>query len=809
MSNLILIDSSLPDLQIILNSLEISTSYVLFDYQIDTFDSILQNINKLGKTFDTVGIMFDDKYLPTFQLVLHTNPAILQNVQNIDPTLVSWQSFFTFLENIKTSVGFQYLDFISCNIHSNLNWDFIIDSLRPEIYIRSADTEIGYGSGWVLESDNVNLIGLYFTTSINNWQYTLGGGANTITTVIIDNSGYVYGCGNNANGQLGLGNTTNQLTFQKLLDLSGQQRLTDPSGAIKNIKQVSCGYLYTILLDNSGYVYGCGINGDGQLGLGNTTQYTTFQKLLDLSGQQHLSDPSNAMVNIKQVTCGAYHTILLDNSGYVYGCGQNTFGQLGLGNTTTPYTTFQKLLDLSGQQRLSDLSNAIVNIKQVSAGGGHTMLVDNSGYVFCCGQNASGQLGLGYTTTQYTTFQKLLDLSGQQHLSDPSGAIVNIKQISCGYLYTILLDNSGYVYGSGFNFYGQFGLGNTIQYTTFQKLLNLSGQQYNNDLSNAMVNINQISGGAYHTILLDNSGYVYGCGRNDYGQLSLGNNNTQYTTFQKLLDLSGQQHLSDLSNAIVNINQVTCGGYHTILLDNSGYVYGCGYNLYGQLGLGNTTTRYTRFQKLLDLSGQQHLSDPSGAMVNIVLLMDSLVPLTLPNNQGNVVCFKVGTKILTNQGYRPIEQLKKGDLLETYKHGQIPIFEIGKKTIYNPASEERIKDQMYVCTKDKYPELFEDLNITGCHGILIDSRDKVTEEDIENSRIVLGDIFVTDECLRLPACVDKRTEVYKEKEYIEIYHIALENDDYYSNYGIYANGLLVESCSKKNLRELANMEFIE
>jgi len=38
--------------------------------------------------------------------------------------------------------------------------------------------------------------------------------------------------------------------------------------------------------------------------------------------------------------------------------------------------------------------------------------------------------------------------------------------------------------------------------------------------------------------------------------------------------------------------------------------------------------------------------------------------------------------------------------------------------------------------------------------------------------------------------------------------VALENDDYYMNYGIYANGLLVESCSKRYLKEESNMELI-
>jgi len=42
---------------------------------------------------------------------------------------------------------------------------------------------------------------------------------------------------------------------------------------------------------------------------------------------------------------------------------------------------------------------------------------------------------------------------------------------------------------------------------------------------------------------------------------------------------------------------------------------------------------------------------------------------------------------------------------------------------------------------------------------------------------------------------------------VTIYHLALENENYFSNYGIYANGLLVESCSKRYLKELSGMEL--
>ena len=57
-------------------------------------------------------------------------------------------------------------------------------------------------------------------------------------------------------------------------------------------------------------------------------------------------------------------------------------------------------------------------------------------------------------------------------------------------------------------------------------------------------------------------------------------------------------------------------------------------------------------------------------------------------------------------------------------------------------------------------------------------------------------LFVTDAKLRLPLCADERSIVYEKAGECSIYHLALENDDELMNYGIYANGLLVESCSK-------------
>jgi hypothetical protein len=152
-----------------------------------------------------------------------------------------------------------------------------------------------------------------------------------------------------------------------------------------------------------------------------------------------------------------------------------------------------------------------------------------------------------------------------------------------------------------------------------------------------------------------------------------------------------------------------------------------------------------------------------------------------------------------------LETLKPGTFVKTYLHGYKAIDTIGSSKNYNPANTLRGKNRLYVCKKEKYPEVTEDLVITGCHSILVDSIDKKQEDDI---RELAGDIFVTDKKYRLMACLDDRAETYSEEGVHNIWHFALANKDYYMNYGVYANGLLVESTSRRMMKELSGMELV-
>ena len=250
---------------------------------------------------------------------------------------------------------------------------------------------------------------------------------------------------------------------------------------------------------------------------------------------------------------------------------------------------------------------------------------------------------------------------------------------------------------------------------------------------------------------------------------------------------------TSLSTFTINNIDVVDGDEKTVYVDSV--------NVVVVTSNSNSTINY-------DFSNPVGLNVGSNTITFIVTAEDTTTTRTyiITVNRSVLVCFKEGSKILTDQGYRLIEELRPGDLVKTELNDYKPIVMIGKKEIYHHADENRIKDQLYQCSPQQYPELTDELIVTGCHCILVDD---LTDEQRTKSIDVHGKIYITGNKYRLPACVDERTSVYDKKGNHIIYHLALENEHYYKNYGIYANGLLVETCSKRYLKELSNMELHE
>jgi hypothetical protein len=204
-------------------------------------------------------------------------------------------------------------------------------------------------------------------------------------------------------------------------------------------------------------------------------------------------------------------------------------------------------------------------------------------------------------------------------------------------------------------------------------------------------------------------------------------------------------------------------------------------------------------------STYDYVSDPYTVPASKTVTYFSLGTITITGSPSpdppGPVCFKEGSKILCfiNDVEREVkvEDLEVGMMVKTSLDGYLPIKVVGSSLIKNRENDERTKDRLYRLSKARYPELNEDLYVTGCHAILVDS---ISEKERRGIVSHVGRIFVTDRKYRLIACVDGRAEPFvsnSEKEFA-IYHIALGNNSR-RNYGIYANNLLVESCFESNL----------
>ncbi len=173
-------------------------------------------------------------------------------------------------------------------------------------------------------------------------------------------------------------------------------------------------------------------------------------------------------------------------------------------------------------------------------------------------------------------------------------------------------------------------------------------------------------------------------------------------------------------------------------------------------------------------------------------------------------CFLEGTTVLCKideiETYIPIELIKTGTLVKTSLDGYKPVLLIGKGKIQNPGDNERTENRLYKCSTSKYPQLKDDLYITGCHSILESS---ITEKQKEKIIQHLGKVFITDKKYRVMAYIDERSEPWNSKGEYTIWHFAIDSNDERINYGVYVNGgLIVETCSISFLKNKSNMDVI-
>jgi len=174
-NNLLLIDNRIPDIEIIINSLNNNTDYIIFNFN-DSIEGIKNSIIYKMKNYNSIGLLQHNYNYDNFYIV-SSDSAIIKNVETVDKSLTSWNNIKEFLLYLKQNHNYEYFDFIACSIYSNSDWKYIIDKLEIDLNINiRASTDITgsvYPSNWYLETDNIDLKDVYFTDNILNYHHIL------------------------------------------------------------------------------------------------------------------------------------------------------------------------------------------------------------------------------------------------------------------------------------------------------------------------------------------------------------------------------------------------------------------------------------------------------------------------------------------------------------------------------------------------------------------------------------------------------------------------------------------------------------
>lgn len=237
-------------------------------------------------------------------------------------------------------------------------------------------------------------------------------------TCAIWKQGDVYCWGDDGYGQLGLGGT-NGATKPKRVSLSGTP------------VEIDAGEYLTCARRTNGTISCWGHNDEGQVGNGRTNS----------SGE---STPNRVqqISNADDICAESKHACAVDTSGSVYCWGQNSKGQLGADPNPFPRSTSPMKVP------------GIADARRVTCGEEFVCALRSGGDVSCWGYNNKGQLGDGSTTNRSQPVAPQVPNSVQ--FVDLAGGVEH----ACG------LDQSGRLWCWGNDEDGQLGLGSGDQTTS-------------------------------------------------------------------------------------------------------------------------------------------------------------------------------------------------------------------------------------------------------------------------------------------------------------------------------------------------------
>lgn len=306
--------------------------------------------------------------------------------------------------------------------------------------------------------------------------------------------------------------------------------LPAPLGTSWSKIAVSGDRLTIIALTSDGQLYSWGDNSYGLTGIGLSSGTTLTPTRIGTAS------------NWTKIFIGENHAFAINSIGELWGWGNGANGVLGTNSTSVVVTP----------ARIGSASNWV----KVAVGNIGSAAINTLGELWITGTGYIGTIGSGNNAL---VFNKITPPAGVSGWSD----------VTVGQNHIIAISTAGALYSVGNNAYGATGLNLSSGYTTtFTRIGSASNWVRVVSKSNA-----------YHTLAVNSAGQLWGWGLNNYSQLGDGSSVTRSVPVQ----------IGSASNWLPDL--IATSSYNSMAINNLGELYAWGYNAYGLLGDGTTTSK--------------------------------------------------------------------------------------------------------------------------------------------------------------------------------------------------------------------------
>jgi alpha-tubulin suppressor-like RCC1 family protein len=324
--------------------------------------------------------------------------------------------------------------------------------------------------------------------------------------------GTVWAWGANEHGQLG-----DETPFPR--------RSPAPVMGVTHAVAVAAGRVGSLVLRKDGTLWAWGTDLNGTLGTGTS-----------IVGPRPPS-PVLGLSSTAAISAGASHSLALRGDGTVWSWGDNSNGQLSVGNGS--------LMDRYAPVRVV----GVTDIQALFSGptANHTLALRGDGTVWAWGENMFGQLGdgeWGYINVPPARVAGLTD----------------VKRLAAGQFNSLALRGDGTVWTWGYNMVGFFPNDPMNQFHTPVQVQGLG-------------DVVDVATSGRHALAVREDGTVWAWGLNASGQLGDGTRLGKPTPVQ----VSG----------MTGVVAVSAGEDHSLALREDGTVWAWGGNSFGELGNGN------------------------------------------------------------------------------------------------------------------------------------------------------------------------------------------------------------------------------